>query len=44
MIIALATATVLSATMLVVLNANPPKLKRVRVRTRDTRIGRRPYN
>ncbi len=44
MIIALVTATVLSAMMLVVFHANQPKAKRVRVRIRDPRIGRRPYN
>lgn len=46
MIIALATATVLSAMMLVVIHANQPKAKPVpvRARMRDPRIGRRPHN
>ncbi len=41
MIIALATGSALSAMLLVLLNANQPKPKRVPVRTRDTRQGRR---
>ena len=41
MIIALATGSALSAMLLVILNANQPKPKRVPVRTRDTRQGRR---
>ena len=42
MISALAAATLLSATLLMVLNAVQPKPKRVPVRTRDARIVRRP--
>jgi hypothetical protein len=42
MISALATATLLSATLFMVLHANQPKAKRVRVRTRDPRLDRRP--
>ncbi|WP_288758811.1 hypothetical protein [uncultured Brevundimonas sp.] len=41
MIIALATGSALSATLLVILHANQPKPKRVRVRVRDARQGRR---
>lgn len=42
MISALAAATVLSATLLLVAQAAQPKPKRVRVRTRDGRSVRRP--
>ncbi|WP_404415629.1 hypothetical protein [Brevundimonas vesicularis] len=41
MIIALATGSALSAMLLVIFNANQPKPKRVPVRIRDTRQGRR---
>ena len=41
MIIALATASALSAMLLVILHANQPQPKRVPVRVRDTRQGRR---
>ena len=41
MIIALATGSALSAMLLVILHASQPKPKRVRVRVRDARQGRR---
>lgn len=42
--LAIATATVLSASLLMVLHAAQPKAKPVRVRTRDPRIVRRPQD
>lgn len=41
MIIALATGSALSAMLLVIFHANKPKPKRVPVRARDSRQGRR---
>ncbi len=41
MIIALATGSALSAMLLVILHANSPKPKRVPIRVRDVRKGRR---